>query len=136
MRDLKATFLADAVDVEDEAAHTTAWVDVSLTDALTLLLRGVKAGTAGNLTVKLQAAMESAEDLNKAVGAPTPRATIDIPLLDEGTPATSVTLSATGNAILSRPREDRYRSVRLHYIAAATTDETNKWAITTQLVTS
>lgn len=131
MRDLQSKKLADSVAVVDEDAHTSSWVDISDAVTLTLILEAVKAGTAGNLTVKIQYDTQPAKDLNST--ALTAELTADMELLYVGTGATTKAFSATGTAVGSKRLEERYRSCRLHYQAAATTDATNKWTLIAQL---
>lgn len=130
MRDLESTFLADAVQLDDTDENLSAWVDVSDAETLTLLLGAVETGTAGDLTVKLQAAMESAKDLNDGA---TPREVFDVPMFEGDVDAQSKVFSASGDAILYRPPGMRFRSARISYQGAATIDGSNYWVLSAQL---
>ena len=131
MRDLQSKKLADAVVVNDEDAHTTQWVDISDAKLLTLIVHGTKTLSPGNLTIKLQYDTQPAKNLN--AGSLTAEVTGDMELLYTGTGATSKALAATGAAVGSKRLEERYRSCRLHYTAAATTNATNYWTLQAQL---
>ena len=131
MRHTVADQLLDNGSVVSATQAYTAWVDVHDLDAWSLLVAATKVASGGDLTFTVQAAGESAAELNGTgpyIGnAVTPRATAQLSWTEALTAAATKVLSATNaGVLLSKIPQDTLRSIRVGY-KAATADATDKW---------
>lgn len=121
-----AQILHEALEIVDGVAQESFWIDVDDFGTLGLFIDGTKAGTAGDLTVKVQASPQSAAILNANDAG---EVVIDYDrMLSGGNVVASQVFSATSGKFLSFSA-DALRSIRV-VATAATADAVNKWTLT------
>lgn len=133
-RNLISEPMLNAVTLADELTNYTPWFDVHDMGRWSILFGAVKSASAGNITVTVEGSPDSATGLND--GNPSAASVLVTPLsvLNVQTVATTLTISATSNNVLSKIPSDALRSIRVKYDAAATCDVTNKWVLSFWLI--
>jgi hypothetical protein len=133
-RNLISEPMLNAITLDDELTNYTPWLDVHDMGRFSILFTAAKTSTPGDVTFVVEASPDSAAALNSGLlSAPTALIT-PVSVLAALTAVTSKVFSANGNAVLSKIGTDAFRSIRLKYSAAATTDATKTWALSAWLV--